>query len=295
MRFRISHETVYKYPSPASESVGELRLFPKDSPTQRVTNRVLHLDPDVPVDAFVDFFGNTVECFSIPYRHRRLRVKMTADVETFTAPPPGIAADMPFGQARRIGLQRRIDLYQYRLPTPTVPLGAVLNPLHRKFPRETVPLRRALLDLNAWINRSFAYRPGVTDISTPLAKVIETRSGVCQDFAHLMLSILRTLGLPARYVSGYIEPNDPTRADGKELIGAAASHAWVEVGLPDGTWWGLDPTNTQSAGERHVTIGVGRDYHDVAPMRGTYKGALSQKLKVIVSMKRKSLSRTVSC
>ncbi|MEM8866765.1 MAG: transglutaminase family protein, partial [Verrucomicrobiota bacterium] len=116
-------------------------------------------------------------------------------------------------------------------------------------------------------------------------EIVATRRGVCQDFAHLMLAILRSNGIPARYVSGYIEPFDPTKADSK-LIGAAASHAWVEVYLPGGFWWGLDPTNNQQAGERHVILAMGRDYQDVTPMRGTYKGATDQQLNVMVSLKR---------
>ena len=294
MRFRISHETLYAYASPASESVGELRLSPLDNERQVIRSRHLQLEPDVQVDAFDDFFGNRVECFAIPFRHRRLRVRMTADVETFPVKDPGPVADVPVGEAKRLNRYRRIELYHYRLPTVAVPLGQVLLPLRKHFLRETVPLRKALLELNNWIHGRFAYRPGVTDVSTPLARVIEEKAGVCQDFAHLMLAILRTQGLPARYVSGYIEPNDPTKAGGERLVGAAASHAWVEVGLPDGTWWGLDPTNNQSAGERHVVVAVGRDYHDVAPMRGTYKGAQNQKLRVIVSMKRKPGSSSVS-
>jgi transglutaminase-like putative cysteine protease len=287
MHFRIIHETRYRYGSPASESVGELRLCPLDSPSQRVTNRSLSLDPEVPIDAFTDYFGNTVECFAIPFRHQRLQVRMLAEVETRPAAVPGPAADLPLAEALRLNRQRAIELYPYRLQTRAVPLGGILAPLRKRFFRGATPLREALLELNAWIHGHFAYQPGVTDISTPLATVIRKRRGVCQDFAHLMLAILRTHGIPARYISGYIEPVDPTVSDGAELIGAAASHAWVEACLPDGTWWGLDPTNNQCAGERHVKIATGRDYHDAAPLRGTYKGAVNQKLHVIVSMRRR--------
>lgn len=288
MRFRITHDTVYEYAAPASESVGELRLCPVSGPGQQVSNRKLTLDPESPVDAYTDFFGNTVETFAIPFRHPRLHVRMTADVVTRPLPDPGEIADLPVGELRRLYPHRSIEHYFYRLPTASVPLGAVLRPLGRRFLRDAQPLRDGLHDLNAWIHGEFTYRPGHTDVTTPLARVIETRAGVCQDFAHLMLAILRTCGLPARYVSGYIEPNDPAAGAGSELIGAAASHAWVEVALPGGRWWGFDPTNRQCSGERHVRVATGRDYHDVAPLRGTYKGAESQKLHVIVSMERSS-------
>ena len=287
MRFLISHETSYAYETPASESVGELRICPVDTKTQIVRNRSLRLDPAIKVASYQDYFGNTVECFSIPYRHKQLSVCMEAEVETVDSEPPGTIAGIPFGEVRRLPRHERIKLYLYRLPTPTVPLGQPVTPRDNCFFREAKPLRACLLELNQWIYDNFEYMPGVTDVSTPICEIMRNRRGVCQDFAHLMLSILRTNGLFARYVSGYIEPIDPTVRDGAELIGAAASHAWVEVYLPDGTWWGLDPTNNQTVGKRHVKISVGRDYHDVAPLRGTYKGATSQKLQVIVSMQRK--------
>lgn len=291
MRFNISHETVYRYGSPASESVGELRLFPKSNSAQVIRNRRLILSPDVPVDTFEDFFGNTVECFAIPFRHTRLRVRMTAEVETFPPRDPGPASEAPVGEVRRLSRDRRINLYQYRLPTASVPLGGVLKPLKKRFLDDSTSLRKGVLETSRWIHRNFKYQPGVTTVSTPLSTVIAERRGVCQDFAHLMLCILRTQGIPARYVSGYIEPTDPTVAGGAELIGAAASHAWIEVGLPDGSWWGIDPTNDQCAGERHVIVAVGRDYHDVAPLRGSYKGAKNQKLSVIVSIRRNRVSQ----
>lgn len=287
MRFRILHETVYRYGSPASESVGEIRLFPQDTAHQRIHGRQLLLDPEAVITAFVDFFGNTVECFSIPHRHQRLRVRLSAEVETQSAADPGLAAEIPVGEARRPGLKRKVDLYHYRLPTRLVPLGLVPPAEYGSCLRDQVSLREAVLGLSRWIHLSFRYQPGVTEVGTPIRQVLTQRSGVCQDFAHLMLSILRTHGLASRYVSGYIEPRDPGDHTGSELAGAAASHAWVEVALPDGTWWGVDPTNDQCAGERHVVVAVGRDYHDVAPLRGTYKGASSQKLKVIVSMRRR--------
>ncbi|NDV61180.1 transglutaminase family protein [Puniceicoccales bacterium CK1056] len=286
MRFLISHETIYAYANPASESVGELRICPVDTKFQKIQNRKLILEPDIPVESYQDYFGNTVECFAVPFRHKQLRVRMEAEVTTIPRPAPASIAEIPFGQARRLSRNARISLYLYRLPTPAVPLGVAPAELGKRFFRESKPLRDCLLDLNSWIYNEFEYCPGVTDVSTPLETIIQDSRGVCQDFAHLMLSILRTNGLVARYVSGYIEPTDPTIQDGAELIGAAASHAWVEVHLADGTWWGLDPTNNQSVGERHVKISVGRDYHDVAPLRGSYKGATSQKLQVIVSMQR---------
>jgi len=285
MRFRVTHRTEYAYRAPASESFAEVRVWPRDTRTQKVLQRKLTIEPRVPVDDYIDYFGNHVEFFSVPFRHQRLAVEASAEVETFPMPEVGEALAVDAAEARQLFHGQMHKLYDFLQPSDTVPLGELLLPLKRRFFAPGAALGESLHELNCWINKEFAYRPGATEISTPLQKVIQQRSGVCQDFAHLMLSIIRTSGLPARYVSGYIEPYDPETTD-PALVGAAASHAWVEVFLPGGEWYGLDPTNNQPAGLRHVVTAVGRDYHDVAPMRGTYKGALDQRLQVIVSLER---------
>ncbi|MGJ3243919.1 MAG: transglutaminase family protein [Opitutales bacterium] len=291
MRFRLTHSTEYAYRSPASESFAELRLWPRDSATQTVLARRLEVTPRVPVDAYDDYFGNRVEFFSIPFRHQKVTVRASAEVETRPGPAVGPSLDVAVAEAWQILNSQRRTTFDFLQPTPSVPLHNVLRPLKATFFRPGAPLGEALLDLNGWIHRNFTYAPGTTEVTTPLADVITARRGVCQDFAHLMLSILRSARLPARYVSGYIEAYDPEKTD-PGLIGAAASHAWVEVLLPGQIWWGLDPTNDKPAGERHVKVAVGRDYQDVAPMRGTYKGATDQKLKVMVSLKRKARPET---
>jgi transglutaminase-like putative cysteine protease len=141
-----------------------------------------------------------------------------------------------------------------------------------------------ILGLNHHIYEEFTYMPGVTDVRTPLADVLRKRQGVCQDFAHLMIALIRCAGLPARYVSGYIE-TEPVSGT-SSLTGATASHAWVEVFLPSGLWIGLDPTNDMLEGERHIQLGVGRDYGDVSPMRGVFKGPERQRLSVTVAVSR---------
>jgi transglutaminase-like putative cysteine protease len=289
MRFQITHRTQYEYRAPASESFAELRVWPRDTATQKILSRHLTLEPSAPVDHYVDYFGNHVEFFSLPFRHHRLAVEATAEV--VTTPPPDLsdALSVTVGEARQIFNSQMFRLFDFLQPTEAVPLGEVLAPVKQRFFEASASLGDTLRELNTWIYQKFTYQPGATDISTPLSQVLKQRSGVCQDFAHLMLALLRASRLPARYVSGYIEAFDPEKSHG--LVGAAASHAWVEVFLPGGKWWGLDPTNNQVAGERHVVVAVGRDYHDVAPMRGTYKGAHDQRLEVIVSVKRRKPSR----
>jgi transglutaminase-like putative cysteine protease len=161
----------------------------------------------------------------------------------------------------------------------------------RKHLRGDAPLGTSLEQLNLAIHAAFKYRSGSTENSTPLATVWKNRTGVCQDFAHVGLSILRTAGLPARYVCGYIETDPPRGPDGKVkrgLIGAVATHAWIEVLVPGMIWVAIDPTNRQWANERYVAVSFGRDYRDATPLRGTFKGSGGQNLKVRVQMKRRN-------
>ena len=284
MHFSLSHTTRYEYAVPASESFAELRVWPSSSTRQRVVSRELVIDPESPVDHYNDYFGNNVEFFSIPHRHTALTVTARAEVETYATPVPESILETPLGEVRQIFNSVRYRIFDFLRESSMVPLRTH-GRIRKRFFTEGDEVGPSLLGLNQWIFKNFEYRPGVTDIYTPIAEVVRKRSGVCQDFAHLMLAILRSNGIPARYVSGYIEAHDPEKSQ-SGLIGAAASHAWVEVYLPGGIWWGLDPTNNQVAGERHIVVAVGRDYHDVAPMRGTYKGAADQKLKVMVSLTR---------
>ena len=285
MRFSVSHTTEYHYAVPASESFAELRVWPKNNDSQRILSRRLLVQPQPKVDHYVDYFGNHVEFFSIPYRHSALTVTSAAEVETFEAPPPSAALEVPLGEARQIFNSQRYQLFEYMEPSHHVPLHQHRR-IRKKFFHQAAPVGESLLALNRWIYENFDYRSGETNIFTPISDVVAQRRGVCQDFAHLMLAILRSNGIPARYVSGYIEAYDPEQG-ASELVGAAASHAWVEVYLPGGAWWGLDPTNNQAVGQRHIEVAVGRDYSDVAPMRGTYKGATDQSLNVIVSLERR--------
>jgi len=288
MHFRLNHTTEYRYAQPASESIGELRLWPQDGPGQRILSRRLVLQPEAPVSAYCDYFGNQVEVFHLPFRHASLRVTAEAEVETFTGPDLSLPLAVSCAEARQIlhGLPPRAR--EWTLPTALVPTEGILARVRQRFFVPARPLGEALRALNSWIFSQFTYRPGVTDVTTPVRTLLDRRQGVCQDFAHLMLAILRAHGFPARYVSGYIEALDPTRPGGSGLIGAAASHAWVEVLLPGGHWWGLDPTNNQPAGERHIRIATGRDYNDAAPLRGTFKGASNQRLQVIVNLRRRA-------
>lgn len=289
MKFSLSHKTSYQYEVPVSESVGEVRLCPLSSDNQTVLSRSLDIDPNVAVGHFEDVWGNRVEFFSIPYRHSSLELTSRALVETRDQPDVGYCEEVTNAEAKQIFSSQLAQYYDFKRPSRLVPIGSVLRPLRHNFIRPQASLLESVKEINHWIYRNFEYVSGATDVETPIAETIKMRKGVCQDFAHLMLSILRTGGVPARYVSGYIEAVDPTDTE-QELVGAAASHAWVEVALPGGYWWGLDPTNNQVVGQRHIKVAVGRDYDDVAPLRGTFRGPINQELEVAVSLERMGVS-----
>lgn len=284
MRFEITHVTDYRYEQAASEAYIEARLSPPDRPTQRTLAHAVEFTPDAPVTGYTDYFGNPTDFYSMIKRHERLTVTNRLSVET--APPvyPEEALDLTVGESRQIFSSVATDVFDHLRGTMAAPNGGEATKWGRKFLRSDMALRQGLADLNAAVHREFKYTKGSTDVSTPLVAVWKTRKGVCQDFAHVMLSVLRTSGLPARYVCGYIETDPPKGAH--RLVGAVATHAWVEVLVPGMEWVALDPTNNQWCGERHVAVSFGRDFADAAPLRGTFKGSGGQKMSVKVTMKR---------
>ncbi len=291
MRFRITHVTRYGYASPASESFMEARLTPSSDARQRLLAHRLETVPPARIHAYTDYFGNAVETFSLIRRHEALELTGVSEVETSTLEVPDAAVDVSVSEARQIYRTDRLSLLEFLLPSPAIPLVAPARRFAARFFRSGAPLGRSLLALNAWLHREFTYRPGSTTIDTPITTVLRTRAGVCQDFAQIMAAILRAAGIPARYVTGYIETDGRKRAAGngatpRPLVGASESHAWVEAFLPGGFWLPLDPTNDCVAGERHVKVSVGRDYHDSTPTRGVFKGTQTRSLTVSVVMRR---------
>ncbi|MCC5835731.1 MAG: transglutaminase family protein [Opitutales bacterium] len=284
MRFKVSHLTSYDYKQPVSESVGEMRVCPSDSDGQLLMDRDLRIEPQAEVRAFRDFFGNCVECFSIPFRHDKLTVESSCIVETQVRQPRAEQLEVTLGEARQILRGRHMDPHLFVRPSRNVPVLRRGHIVDLPEFRQAEALGVCLLRLNQWIYKHFRYVPGATHIETPVDEVLQKRHGVCQDFSHVFLAVCRGLGLPARYVSGYIEAHEP--GGGSKLVGAMASHAWVEVLLPGHFWWGWDPTNNCQVGERHVRVAVGRDFSDVSPLRGTYRGVAQQNLRVEVRLER---------
>src|SRR5581483_2771524 len=285
MEFEITHTTHYRYGNPAAEAYGEARLTPPNLPTQTVVKHLVTIDPKTNTSRYTDHYGNVVDFFSLPYRHQKLVLKNELVVQTHKTPLPEKSLELTVGEARQIFTSALTDIFDYLQHTDIVEVGN--DPLQwaRKYLPAKAVLGEALPRLNEAIHDSFDYTKGATDSSTPLSAIWKHRKGVCQDFAHVALSILRTAGLPARYVCGYIE-TDPPRNGDAALKGAVATHAWIEVLVPGMVWVALDPTNRQWVNERYVTVSFGRDSRDATPLRGTFKGSGGQKMDVKVVMKR---------
>jgi transglutaminase-like putative cysteine protease len=285
MEFEITHTTRYRYGHPAAEAYAEARLTPPTLPSQSLVHHRLEIEPKVPTSSYIDFLGNHVDFFSLPFRHDQLVVSNRLVVRTHALPRPEAALSVSVPEALQILNSKLVDVFDYLQPTATVVIGREATLWARRFFGGTAVLGESLQKLNEAIHDEFTYKSGVTENSTPLAQVWKAKLGVCQDFAHIALSILRTVGLPCRYVCGYIEAYAPDPS--RKLTGAMATHAWVEVLVPGMHWVALDPTNRQWINDRYVAVSYGRDFRDATPLRGTFKGSGGQVLTARVYMKRR--------
>lgn len=288
MNYRLVHRTTYTYGGKAELCHNEARLTPRALQGQQCADSRIEIAPQPSVrHERRDYFGNRVCYFSIRQPHDRLEVTAVSRVQR-QAPPP----TFDFGDGtsweearRRLWHDKDPVLAEARLfalDSPLVVVGEALAEYAAPSFASGRPLAEAALDLMRRIYRDFDFDPASTTVSTPLAEVLEKRRGVCQDFAHLAIGCVRSLGLAARYVSGYIETLPPP---GKErLVGADASHAWFAVYLPGTGWADFDPTNDQMPGERHITVAWGRDYGDATPLKGVVFGGGGHKLDVSVDM-----------
>jgi len=274
VKLAVRHETRFVYDAPVTHGLSEARVLPRATPHQVVVAAGLAVDPEPDDRAeHTDFFGNRVVHLAVARPHSALTVTATAEVDVTTG-PPGPAAGAPWDSG---DWRRAPGAVQFCVASPLVdPDAATAAYARESFPPGR-PLDEAVADLTGRIHRDFAYQPGVTTVLTPVSEVMARRRGVCQDFAHLEIACLRSLGLPARYVSGHLETG----------AGTGASHAWCAVALPDGTWLDLDPTNRLVA-PAHVTLAWGRDYSDVAPLKGVVFTEGGHRLSVTVTVTRLS-------
>jgi transglutaminase-like putative cysteine protease len=292
VRLRVLHETRYRYASPVTQSRQFLHLTPRDMPSQRVTSHRIAVQPHAAeTTAGTDFFGNHTTHAVITAPHQTLSVLAESAVELRArAFDPAACEARPWESVRealaRPGIAT-LEAARYLFESPHVALDAGLAAYAAASFTPGRDLLPALLELNARIHDEFEFDSTATTVSTPLAEVLAHRRGVCQDFAHLMIGCLRTRGLPARYVSGYLLTQPPPGQP--RLIGSDASHAWVSVYCPgcehqQGDWIDFDPTNNCTLDRDHVTLGWGRDFSDVTPTRGVTLGGGDHELTVSVTV-----------
>jgi transglutaminase-like putative cysteine protease len=288
MLFRVTHITDYRYGEPVAEAYLELRLTPLTREGQTVQDHRLTIEPASRTSGYRDYFGNEVAFLSLPYRHSRLTIRSEALVKTEFEPLPEDSLELTAQEARQILTGSLPLVFDYLQPTDMVKIGREAVQWAKRYLAGQITLRKGLENLNRAIHENFQYRKGATNFSTDVSTIWRDRIGVCQDFAHIMLSVLRTAGLPSRYVCGYIETASPRGGNGEErrLVGSVATHAWVEVLLPGQHWVALDPTNNRWCGEQHIAVSFGRDASEAAPIRGTFKGSGDQVMKVQVKVVR---------
>ena len=285
MQYLVRHLTRFTYSSSVSESVMELRMQPLTDERQRSLRFDVTTTPRTRVFAYRDFLGNAVHYFDIPGRHTRLDISAEAAVDVIVGPelPERLADD---AWAEIDASTAAGAAWDWMAPSRFARATPALDEFARSIglTRGGDPLS-LLRTLNATLYEELRYEPRTTRVDSPIDEALEAKAGVCQDFAHIMTTLVRGLGIPCRYVSGYLAP----RESGHDRSTEHATHAWVEALLPGLGWVGFDPTNNTLARERHIAVAVGRDYGDVPPTRGVFKGESGSELGVAVSVHRAEL------
>jgi transglutaminase-like putative cysteine protease len=288
--YRVRHRTTYHYEDPVSVSHHVLRLAPRNLPKQTCWESYVAIQPTPSVtSAHFDYFGNTLTFFTLHETHERLVVEAHSKLEVNPIEPPDFAGSPPWETVRDSLANRRnepndeiLDAYQFVFDSQRVRS----NPELAAYARESFPAGRPLLaavmGLTGRIHQDFRFDKKATEVSTPVQTFFEKRRGVCQDFAHLQIACLRSLGLPARYVSGYLRTMPPPGHS--RLVGADASHAWCSAWCPTNGWVDFDPTNNCVPSDGHITVAWGRDYSDVSPIYGVLLGGARHELQVEVDV-----------
>lgn len=273
--FRIQHITRYEYDRPVKESVSHIRIFPIADHRQQILQEELIITGSPAVDVFLDYYANRVADFSVLPPHQMLTIDSRIVVK--------IPDELPelSGTALLTDLQAFTDkdIRLFWLAQPEqIERQQQIEDMIASLQLAGMSITNIAALCCAYVYKNFTYTRGITNVETTVDEILDHRSGVCQDFAHLLLQMLRTLGIPARYVSGYICPNK------SGMRGEGATHAWIEYFAGADGWLGLDPTNNIMAGPHHVRLAVGRDFGDCSPVKGTFKGIARQKLSVYVSV-----------
>ena len=287
MIYDISHRTTVSYASPVTISQQLLHLAPRATPNQILRNFSLLVEPAPTASTDgVDFFGNPTTYLTLDEAHERLTIVASSRMEISLPSIPNPSDTMAWERVRATLVDspdaQSLDAHQFAFDSAFTTSREAFDYARASF-QTGRPVLEAAIDLTSRIFGDFKYEGGVTDINTPVDKVFADRRGVCQDFAHLQIACLRALGLPARYVSGYLRTHPP---EGQERrIGADASHAWLSIWVPEAGWIDLDPTNDMIPRDEHITIAWGRDYGDVSPINGMMIGGGDQRVEVAVDVR----------
>ena len=279
--YTLKHITRYTYAAEVIDCANQVMLYPLADERLEVARHEVCVSndsgskQDIVVDTYIDCFGNTVGMFTVLQPHTVLAIESTADVTTHPIlfPMDEESAELQWQDLR----QRQQDpaFIDFLNPEDAKLEIDLSNTLRQVVNYGDKPLKNALV-LSEYVHDNFDYKQGVTNVETPVKEIWRLKTGVCQDFAHMLLAMLRLVGIPARYVSGYVCPNE------EGVRGYGATHAWVEAYIPFYGWLGLDPTNNCIVNDGHVRVAIGRNFRDCTPAKGTYKGISSHKLEVSV-------------
>ncbi len=275
--YRIKHITRYTYPSAVIDSANQVMLFPIEDAQQEVKKHELVITDQPPVEVFTDYFGNKVGIFSAIKPHWQLTIESTIEVniQETRLPENDMAAAKQWDNLNLI--REQFPYMDFMLLENFDYYGEIASIVQSMMNEYITPVDIAG-EMSAFVYKNFEYKKGITNVETKVDEIWKLKAGVCQDFAHVLLVMLRIVGIPARYVSGYICP------DNDELRGAGATHAWVEAYIPFHGWIGFDPTNNCIASDMHIRLAIGRSFTDCTPVKGTYKGSSEHLLEVSVSI-----------
>lgn len=276
-KFKIRHITKYSYQVPVRDSANQIILYPIKDSYQDVLHHHIMVSGDVPIETHYDYFGNTVGTFTHSKPHTDLVIDSQVIVVTKPRelPNDSMAADGQWEELKKISSQYQfLDFLRYETVEESPEILAVIGNERKKTQTPVVSAQR----LCSYVFNTFTYKKGITTVESTFDEVWKIKTGVCQDFAHVLLSLLKMIDIPARYVSGYICPNK------NGMRGEGATHAWVEAYIPFYGWLGFDPTNNCVVNETHVRLAVGRNFSDCSPVKGTYRGTSEHTLEVAVSV-----------
>jgi transglutaminase-like putative cysteine protease len=285
MKYKLKHQTLYTYVNEVHNYQSILCLQPRNSANQTCKNFKLVIEPKPSkVNSRTDYFGNVQHYFSLHESHKSLKVTVSSDIEVLNNTDQKINPITCEEARQRFTSDNnlKIKVLQYQLPSPFITWDEDIKDFASTCLLPDVSLFESVLALNKKIFTEFKFKSGSTNVNTPLKTILKERKGVCQDFSHLAIASLRSLGIPARYVSGYIETLPPI---GKvKLEGSDASHAWISVYIPEMGWCEFDPTNNMIPQQRHIVTAYGRDFADISPMKGIIFSSGDHKVKVEVDV-----------